>query len=77
MSEIAGDAFFWVYFYFFLGEAQPPQLYGMDTTQPYPLRSSKMSNYKISGIWNKILWSPWLRLYCLQLCMECICLHVL
>jgi len=35
MSEIAGDAFFWVYIQFFLSGAQPPQLYGRGTTQPY------------------------------------------
>jgi len=54
MSEIAGDTFFWVYFLIFSWRSTTIPIiregYHTAVLIPSPLRVSKMSNNKISGI---------------------------
>jgi len=56
MSEITGDDFFWVYFSIYSwGSTTTPTIregYNTGVLTPSPLRCSKMSNNKISGIRN-------------------------
>jgi len=64
MSEIAGDAFFLGLLFKISSREHnhPPYSGGVHTTRTHPstLCCSKISNNKISGIWNKILSSPWI-----------------
>jgi len=60
MSEIAGDAisFGFTFKKILWGAQSPTGGVNSTHTHPSPLCGSNISNNKISGIWNKIVWLP-------------------